>query len=608
MSATVRQRLRRVLPALALTMAGTAAAAGTPALAADQAGPEPMRVMVVGDSMSQGHEGDFTWRYRLWQWLRDNAVAVDFVGPYTGTLPPDQPAPPAPPALQGAPKPAAGPPRTTGAYASGVSFDSDHFAVWGRQAAQDKALIRQMVATYQPDLVLVGLGFNDLGWFVSGPQGTLDSIKSLVDEARAARPDVDFALADVPQRTRIAGRQDLIDNTTAYNAMLAAAIPSWRTDASRVELVDWKGAYDCAPDACPAGYDGLHPNARGEYQIARAFATTLHDKWGLGAGVPPVPATTPVRPTPVPSGVRADATPSGVTVTWNAVFGAFGYDVRSRVVGNAAWSEQRVGANRFDTTWTADGVQWEYQVRTDNGDSLRSDWSPLVSATAHPQTAPPPVGIVTRATATGVDVVWSRPTGPYTSTIDRYEVFSYDTDAPGAFLESTGIQGLSAHIDGLVPGHRYVIAVATWNAAGGGLPGGARPIIVGGGLPSVPTNLQVVSTDPTTVQLRWNAASQAAGYRVWLRNINDGSAARAEDAFDGTTHGIGFLFPGVWNYEFCVSAVNGELESGRSACVVAPRPAGSVAAAGSGLSRTVPDDKLDEQRAVAELAAADARR
>lgn len=44
-------------------------------------------------------------------------------------------------------------------------FDRDHFAVWGRQYAQDVPLIEDQVATYQPDMLLVALGFNDMGWY-----------------------------------------------------------------------------------------------------------------------------------------------------------------------------------------------------------------------------------------------------------------------------------------------------------------------------------------------------------------------------------------------------------------------------------------------------------
>ncbi|WP_206508055.1 fibronectin type III domain-containing protein [Streptomyces chrestomyceticus] len=539
-----------------------------------------LSVMVVGDSMSQGHEGDWTWRYRLWEWFQDQGVTVDFVGPYKGTVPHAEPAPPKPPALQGQEPAQDTTPRTSGGYAPGVrSFDSDHFAVWGRQAAQDKKLIADQVAKYRPDLLLVGLGFNDMGWFVSGPEGTLESMKELVDEARSAKPDLKFALADVPQRTRIGGREDLPRNTDTYNSMLRAAIPRWSTDRSPVELVDWRGNYDCEVDGCPAGYDGLHPNALGEYQIARAFELTLHDKFHLGKSVPPVPGDIEPRPTPVPAGVAATSGPGGITVSWDPVFGAYGYTVRNRLVGSGQWNELRVSANRYDTTWTTDGQKWEYQVRTDNGDQLKSGWSDVVGATAHPETAAAPVGIVTRATATGVDVSWGRPTGAHTGTIDRYEVLTFDKDTPGAFVQSVGVRGQSAHIDGLTPGHRYVVAVATWNAAGGGMPGAARSIMVGAGTPSAPGDLKVTSTDATTVQLTWTGSPQAAGYRVWIRNINDGSRSTADEYIvDGTSRGIAYLVPGVWNYEFCVTAVNGEAESGKSNCVVAPRPADSRSA------------------------------
>jgi hypothetical protein len=68
--------------------------------------------------------------------------------------------------------------------------------------------------------------------------------------------------------------------------MLADAIPSWSTANSPVALVDWRGNYSCGLDSCSAGYDGLHPNALGEYQIAQALERTLHNSYRLGAGVP----------------------------------------------------------------------------------------------------------------------------------------------------------------------------------------------------------------------------------------------------------------------------------------------------------------------------------
>ncbi|WP_328440134.1 SGNH/GDSL hydrolase family protein [Streptomyces sp. NBC_00444] len=283
--------------------------------------PGRLRIMVVGDSMSQGDEGDWTWHYRLWEWFRNEGVSVDFVGPYRGTKPPADAVTPSPPPLQGEARDESSPPRTWGGYAELQTFDSDHFAVWGRQAAQDKKLIREAVTAYQPDLLLVGLGFNDMGWFVSGPEGTLDSMKELVDQARAAKPDIKFALANVPQRTFIGGREDLPVKTNSYNRMLAAAVPRWSIPSSHVALVDWRGHYSCDVDNCPAGYDGLHPNALGEYQIARAYARTLHDTYGIGTSLPAIPPAAPSRPTPAPSGVVARSVPSGIKVTWDRMYG-----------------------------------------------------------------------------------------------------------------------------------------------------------------------------------------------------------------------------------------------------------------------------------------------
>ncbi|MER7950501.1 fibronectin type III domain-containing protein [Streptomyces sp. NPDC096079] len=546
----------------------------------------PLRVMVVGDSMTQGMEGDWTWRYRLWEWFRDQHVDVDFVGPYQGTKQQAAPTgPPAPPRLQGEvlENPSVADPPVTGAYAQGVraGFDSDHFAVWGRQAAQDKDLIGPMVAQYKPDLVLFGIGFNDMGWLVSDATGTLDSMKTLVDRARAAKGDVRFAVANVPMRPLIDGRQDLIVKTRQYNTMLKDAIPSWSTPASPVKLVDWEAAYGCDTNTCPAGYDDLHPNALGEFQIASAFERTLHDAYGIGQFVPGIPTTIPRRPIFPVNSLVAEPVPSGVKVTWAPVFGARGYTVRYRLAGAANWNQTHVSTNRYDTTWTEDGWTWEYQVNTDNGSDGVSVWSGTVSATAHPETAAPPTNVSTRPSSTGLDVYWDAPTGAHTDSIDRYEIITWDKDVPGSYIDSTAVKGTSAQIDGLVPGHHYLVAVATWNRAGGGMPTVARSVTVGAGVPPVPTDVRIQSLDATTVRLTWQGSAQAAGYRVWVRNASAGGPFTADQSTtDTTSHEIAFLFPGNWNFEFCVSAFNGALESGRSGCVSVPLPPPSAGLAG----------------------------
>lgn len=215
-----------------------------------------LRVMVVGDSMTQGQQGDWTWRYRIWQWFQQNGVAVNFVGPITGTIKPQSPHVPQPPPLFGDL-----PPSTetgnNGGYARGVDSaflqNNNHFAYWGRAAAQDQGIIEEVVAQHPADLMLLMLGFNDMGWFYSDAEGTIDSIGNLIANARKSNPDLKFAVANVPNRKFIGGRQDLVDNTRIYNGLLPDAINKWSTKQSPIHLVRLEENYVCQPDDCPAG-------------------------------------------------------------------------------------------------------------------------------------------------------------------------------------------------------------------------------------------------------------------------------------------------------------------------------------------------------------------
>jgi lysophospholipase L1-like esterase len=211
---------------------------------------DALKVMVVGNSITHGYEADYTWRYRIWQWFKANDVPVEFVGPYQGTSPPDMAEPLNPAWMHDSPATSAFvEPKTNGRYAADVSpdFDSHHFSIWGFQVAQAKVLIREMAATYSPDIMLVELGFNDIGWFVNGPEGTLADMKAFIDNARSGKRDIKFAIANIPQRTFIGGRDDLPISTDKYNSMLGDACASWSTDQSPVKVVHLRETYDCKP-------------------------------------------------------------------------------------------------------------------------------------------------------------------------------------------------------------------------------------------------------------------------------------------------------------------------------------------------------------------------
>jgi hypothetical protein len=194
-----------------------------------------------------------TWRYRIWQWLRSNNIEFEFVGPYQGTHKPTPPSSPQSPLPEGQTEftvfeKQLDLPQSQGSYAPNVDSDfipTSHFTHWGYQTHQAKSAIASQISTYQPDYLLIVLGFNDLGWFVNGPDGLLSDMKALVDNAREVKSDIKFAIADVPQRKRLEGRQDLIEGTEEYNQKLAEAIKEWSREESPVRLVGLCEGYGC---------------------------------------------------------------------------------------------------------------------------------------------------------------------------------------------------------------------------------------------------------------------------------------------------------------------------------------------------------------------------
>lgn len=42
-------------------------------------------------------------------------------------------------------------------------------------------------------------------------------------------------------------------------------------------------------ESCPAGFDGLHPNSLGDFEIAHAYTQVFHERFGFGSGVLEVP-------------------------------------------------------------------------------------------------------------------------------------------------------------------------------------------------------------------------------------------------------------------------------------------------------------------------------
>jgi len=228
-------------------------------------GVAPARILIIGDSVTQGAAGDHTWRYRLWRLLQARRAAVDFVGPRRGEFN------------------AAADPDDYDDVADypDPDFDQDHAARWGGSMAWRLGDydIPQLLAGYAPDVVINDEGYNDLTVFKLTPQQLIDLMAQFVADVRAARPTAAIVIGQLPQRWA-AGVDE-------YNALLVDLAAALDTPTSRVLAAPAPQDFTEYVDT----YDPAHPSATGELKIAEEFAGALALLPLPTLPAPPVPDT-----------------------------------------------------------------------------------------------------------------------------------------------------------------------------------------------------------------------------------------------------------------------------------------------------------------------------
>ncbi|MFE4828235.1 GDSL-type esterase/lipase family protein [Streptomyces sp. NPDC056672] len=223
-----------------------------------------MRFLFVGDSMTIGRAGDFTWRYRMWQHL-DASFGAPFriVGPWSGLYDSEADAP------------------VSGAYAAGPGFPADarhHLAGWGMGWQHMSPLIGEAVRSGRADVLLISLGLIDLGFYTDSAQTALTA-RAFIAEARAANPRVRAVLLPVIPNIRAESDRAFAAEIDRFNELLGKAVADLDRPSSPLLLASRPSAYDIHRDT----YDGTHPAPSGEHKLAAAFADAMHQAWDLGA-------------------------------------------------------------------------------------------------------------------------------------------------------------------------------------------------------------------------------------------------------------------------------------------------------------------------------------
>lgn len=237
---------------------------------------ERMRVLFVGDSMTVGAAGDFTWRYRMWQHLcRTYGGPFRIVGPRTTLHDPADDMY----GTDGASGDAQGNGSGSDAYADPAfpAHARAHLAGWGEGWQHLAPLIGDTVRTHTPDTLLVSLGLIDLGFYSDAGQ-TVTHVERFFAEARAAAPELRAVLLPVIPNIRAAMDPGFGTECARFNELLAKAVADLSEPRSPLLLASPPYGWDLDRDT----YDGTHPSPEGEHRLAECFAEALHQAWAVG--------------------------------------------------------------------------------------------------------------------------------------------------------------------------------------------------------------------------------------------------------------------------------------------------------------------------------------
>ena len=239
----MRRTLRRLAAAgfgLALAAGLTLATAG-PAQAETNGG---VRVMPLGDSITDGYNVPGGYRINLWQQLAAGGHTVDFVG--------------------------------SGFNGPASLGDHDHEGHSGWRIDQIDANIVGWLQAYTPRTILLHIGTNDMNqnYDVANAPARLSA---LIDKIRATAPSVELFVAQITPETNAT----LEARVQAYNAALPGIVAG---KGPLTHLVDMHSANTTADLA-----DGVHPNATGYDKMAARWFSALQSVPGsLTPALPPV--------------------------------------------------------------------------------------------------------------------------------------------------------------------------------------------------------------------------------------------------------------------------------------------------------------------------------
>ncbi|MEU9791386.1 SGNH/GDSL hydrolase family protein [Streptomyces sparsogenes] len=189
-----------------------------------------VRIMPLGDSITDGYNVPGGYRVDLWQKFVAGGRTVDFVGS-----------------------------QSNGPSSLG---DRDHEGHSGWTIGQIDNNVVNWLRTYTPRTVLLHIGTNDM--YGSDPAGAPARLSALLDHITATSPNTEVFVATIIPIS-------FADSTVrTFNAAIPGIVRSKVNAGKRVHLVDMYRALTTADLA-----DGVHPNAGGYSKMANVWYGAL---------------------------------------------------------------------------------------------------------------------------------------------------------------------------------------------------------------------------------------------------------------------------------------------------------------------------------------------
>ena len=281
------KKMLSILSASVLTAATLfASAAGKPMQIAEAAG--TIRIMPVGDSITNGDGETGGYRKYLDYTLKQKGISFDMVGPNKDMN------------------------ASFNYNGQNVQYDSDHSGFsgyqikevpdWGKSQGNKGSLYNELknndaIKKYQPDIVLLIIGTNDMtaNRSMSDCSGHLHD---LIDYMLADMPsDGMIFIGSIPEFTMYGGNPEKIAN---YNNTVQQVASDYSKSGKNVQFADIHGCLDGMNDI---GSDNLHPSGKGYEKMGKFWAGVIEDYLGSSKTTAPDQTDEPDEPdTPANTG------------------------------------------------------------------------------------------------------------------------------------------------------------------------------------------------------------------------------------------------------------------------------------------------------------------